>query len=170
MYVCFFLIFLVGFVGPGEAISSFTISILISLCIIYSFWFARSLSRCSSGLAEDFAAVDGVDGRSPRSTPPRTISVPARPLSASNSRRGSLLPSQQSCEVDDESIMNENSLMTELIQVQQLTVSSNMIIYIKTLCFSFETKRSMGKIRICIYGCVIHLCFAVYAWFRVYDI
>ena len=87
-------------------------------------------SRCSSGFAEDFAAgspsADNEDGRSAQTTPPRNIPVMV-PVSGSNSRRGSLLPSQQSCEVDDEAIVNENSLMTELIQVQQLSVSWNII-------------------------------------------
>ena len=71
-------------------------------------------------LADD--SVDG--GRSGHTSPSRRLpaSTPL-PLSTTNSRRGSLLPSQQSCEVDDESLVNENSLMTELTQVQQLSVS-----------------------------------------------
>lgn len=75
-------------------------------------------SRHSPGLGESLA--DSVDGRSGQTTPSRMFPVSA-PLSAANSRRGSLLPSQQSCEVDDESIVNENSLMTELMQVHQLS-------------------------------------------------
>ncbi|XP_068722023.1 ras and EF-hand domain-containing protein homolog isoform X6 [Montipora capricornis] len=75
-------------------------------------------SRYSPGLGESLA--DSVDGRSGQTTPSRMFPVSA-PLSAANSRRGSLLPSQQSCEVDDESIVNENSLMTELMQVHQLS-------------------------------------------------
>ncbi|XP_068722019.1 ras and EF-hand domain-containing protein-like isoform X2 [Montipora capricornis] len=76
------------------------------------------VNRYSPGLGESLA--DSVDGRSGQTTPSRMFPVSA-PLSAANSRRGSLLPSQQSCEVDDESIVNENSLMTELMQVHQLS-------------------------------------------------
>lgn len=98
--------------------------------IISLFFCSLIQSRCSSGFAEDFAAsspsADNVDGRSAQTTPPRNIPVIV-PISGSSSRRGSLLPSQQSCEVDDEAIENSNSLMTELIQVQQLSVSWNMI-------------------------------------------
>nr|XP_058949593.1 ras and EF-hand domain-containing protein-like isoform X5 [Pocillopora verrucosa] len=77
--------------------------------------------RCSSGFAEDFGA-DSVDGKSVQSTPSQNVAS-SLPNSISNSRRGStaLLPSQQSCEVDDDSLAGESSLMTELMQVQQLT-------------------------------------------------
>nr|XP_058949592.1 ras and EF-hand domain-containing protein-like isoform X4 [Pocillopora verrucosa] len=80
-----------------------------------------SHSRCSSGFAEDFGA-DSVDGKSVQSTPSQNVAS-SLPNSISNSRRGStaLLPSQQSCEVDDDSLAGESSLMTELMQVQQLT-------------------------------------------------
>lgn len=64
-----------------------------------------------------------MDGKPEQATPLRGVLTPT-PYSAGSSRRGSaLLPTQQSCEVDDETIMNENSLMTELMQVQQLSVS-----------------------------------------------
>lgn len=70
---------------------------------------------------------DVADGKSPQTTP-RSIPLPPS-KSASTSRRGSaLLPSQQSCEVDDDALSNENSLMTELMQVQQLSVSQDMFI------------------------------------------
>ncbi|XP_067038216.1 ras and EF-hand domain-containing protein homolog isoform X5 [Acropora muricata] len=76
-------------------------------------------SRSSPAFADD--SVDG--GRSGHTSPSRRLpSSTPLPLSSTNSRRGSLLPSQQSCEVDDESLVNENSLMTELTQAQQLSV------------------------------------------------
>ncbi|XP_078366530.1 uncharacterized protein LOC144650680 isoform X3 [Oculina patagonica] len=82
-------------------------------------------SRCSSGLAGDLAA-DNVDGKSAQTTPSRSVPL-APPSSTGSSRRGSaLLPSQQSCEVDDDALANENSLMTELIQVQQLSVPEDI--------------------------------------------
>lgn len=70
-----------------------------------------------------------MDGKSVQSTPSQNVAS-SLPNSISNSRRGStaLLPSQQSCEVDDDSLAGESSLMTELMQVQQLTVSWNIII------------------------------------------
>lgn len=75
-------------------------------------------SRSSPAFADD--SVDG--GRSEHTSPSRRLpSSTPLPLSSTNSRRGSLLPSQQSCEVDDESLVNENSLMTELTQAQQLS-------------------------------------------------
>ncbi|XP_067038219.1 ras and EF-hand domain-containing protein homolog isoform X8 [Acropora muricata] len=75
-------------------------------------------SRSSPAFADD--SVDG--GRSGHTSPSRRLpSSTPLPLSSTNSRRGSLLPSQQSCEVDDESLVNENSLMTELTQAQQLS-------------------------------------------------
>ncbi|RMX50391.1 hypothetical protein pdam_00010435 [Pocillopora damicornis] len=82
--------------------------------------------RCSSGFAEDFGA-DSVDGKSVQSTPSQNVAS-SLPNSISNSRRGStaLLPSQQSCEVDDDSLAGESSLMTELMQVQQLTVPEDI--------------------------------------------
>ncbi|XP_027038447.1 ras and EF-hand domain-containing protein homolog isoform X5 [Pocillopora damicornis] len=85
-----------------------------------------SHSRCSSGFAEDFGA-DSVDGKSVQSTPSQNVAS-SLPNSISNSRRGStaLLPSQQSCEVDDDSLAGESSLMTELMQVQQLTVPEDI--------------------------------------------
>ncbi|XP_078366535.1 ras and EF-hand domain-containing protein-like isoform X8 [Oculina patagonica] len=82
-------------------------------------------NRCSSGLAGDLAA-DNVDGKSAQTTPSRSVPL-APPSSTGSSRRGSaLLPSQQSCEVDDDALANENSLMTELIQVQQLSVPEDI--------------------------------------------
>ncbi|XP_029211867.2 ras and EF-hand domain-containing protein homolog isoform X3 [Acropora millepora] len=75
-------------------------------------------NRSSPAFADD--SVDG--GRSGHTSPSRRLpSSTPLPLSSTNSRRGSLLPSQQSCEVDDESLVNENSLMTELTQAQQLS-------------------------------------------------
>ena len=72
-------------------------------------------------MVED-STPDLVDGQSAQTTP-RSIQLPSS-KSAGSSRRGSaLLPSQQSCEVDDDALTNENSLMTELMQVQQLSVS-----------------------------------------------
>lgn len=86
--------------------------------------FCHTYSRCSSGLAGDLAA-DNVDGKSAQTTP-RSVPL-APPSSTGSSRRGSaLLPSQQSCEVDDDALANENSLMTELMQVQQLSVRQEM--------------------------------------------
>ncbi|XP_074617322.1 ras and EF-hand domain-containing protein homolog isoform X4 [Acropora palmata] len=76
-------------------------------------------SRSSPAFADD--SVDG--GRSEHTSSSRRLpSSTPLPLSSTNSQRGSLLPSQQSCEVDDESLVNENSLMTELTQAQQLSV------------------------------------------------
>ena len=78
-------------------------------------------SRSPSRLLED-STPDVVDGKSAQTTP-RSVPLPSS-KSASSSRRGSaLLPSQQSCEVDDDALTNESSLMTELMQVQQLSVS-----------------------------------------------
>ncbi|XP_074617320.1 uncharacterized protein LOC141876550 isoform X2 [Acropora palmata] len=75
-------------------------------------------SRSSPAFADD--SVDG--GRSEHTSSSRRLpSSTPLPLSSTNSQRGSLLPSQQSCEVDDESLVNENSLMTELTQAQQLS-------------------------------------------------
>lgn len=75
-------------------------------------------NRSSPAFADD--SVDG--GRSGHTSPSRRLpSSTPLPLSSTNSRRGSLLPSQQSCEVDDESLVNENSLMTELTQAQQFS-------------------------------------------------
>jgi len=72
-------------------------------------------------LLED-STPDVVDGKSAQTTP-RNVPLPSS-KSAGSSRRGSaLLPSQQSCEVDDDALTNESSLMTELMQVQQLSVS-----------------------------------------------
>lgn len=70
-----------------------------------------------------------MDGKSAQTTPSRNVAS-SLPNSSSNSRRGStaLLPSQQSCEVDDDSLAGESSLMTELMQVQQLTVSWDIVI------------------------------------------
>ena len=81
-------------------------------------------SRSPSRLVED-STPDVVDGKSAQTTP-RSVPLSSS-KSASSSRRGSaLLPSQQSCEVDDDALTNENSLMTELMQVQQLSVSQDM--------------------------------------------
>lgn len=79
-----------------------------------------SQSRCSSGFGD--CGADSLDGKSAQTTPSRNVAS-SLPNSSSNSRRGStaLLPSQQSCEVDDDSLAGESSLMTELMQVQQLT-------------------------------------------------
>ncbi|KAM7439153.1 hypothetical protein ABFA07_011420 [Porites harrisoni] len=78
-------------------------------------------SRCSPSFAEDLTTAESVDGKPEQATPLRAV-LTTTPYSAGSSRRGSaLLPTQQSCEVDDETIMNENSLMTELMQVQQLS-------------------------------------------------
>ena len=75
-------------------------------------------------MVED-STPDVVDGKSAQTTP-RSVPLSSS-KSASSSRRGSaLLPSQQSCEVDDDALTNENSLMTELMQVQQLSVSQDM--------------------------------------------
>lgn len=76
--------------------------------------------RCSSGFGD--CGADSLDGKSAQTTPSRNVAS-SLPNSSSNSRRGStaLLPSQQSCEVDDDSLAGESSLMTELMQVQQLT-------------------------------------------------
>lgn len=57
----------------------------------------------------------------------------------SKSRRGSLLPTQQSCEVDGDELLNENSLMTELMQVQQLSVSKGSELYHKNLLWFLST-------------------------------
>lgn len=57
----------------------------------------------------------------------------------SKSRRGSLLPTQQSCEVDGDELLNENSLMTELMQVQQLSVSKGSELYHKNLIYFLST-------------------------------
>lgn len=76
-------------------------------------------------MVED-STPDVVDGNSAQTTP-RSVPLSSS-KSASSSRRGSgLLPSQQSCEVDDDALTNENSLMTELMQVQQLSVSQDML-------------------------------------------
>ncbi|XP_020614148.1 ras and EF-hand domain-containing protein homolog isoform X7 [Orbicella faveolata] len=81
-------------------------------------------SRSPSRLVEE-STPDVVDGKSAQTTP-RSVPLPSS-KSASSSRRGSaLLPSQQSCEVDDDALTNENSLMTELMQVQQLSVPEDI--------------------------------------------
>ncbi|PFX24600.1 Ras and EF-hand domain-containing protein [Stylophora pistillata] len=84
-----------------------------------------SQSRCSSGFGD--CGVDSLDGKPAQTTPSRNVAS-SLPNSSSNSRRGStaLLPSQQSCEVDDDSLAGESSLMTELMQVQQLTVPEDI--------------------------------------------
>jgi len=80
-------------------------------------------------LVED-STPDVVDGNSAQTTP-RSVPLSSS-KSASSSRRGSgLLPSQQSCEVDDDALTNEDSLMTELMQVQQLSVSQDDMFRIK---------------------------------------
>ncbi|XP_022792269.1 ras and EF-hand domain-containing protein homolog isoform X2 [Stylophora pistillata] len=81
--------------------------------------------RCSSGFGD--CGVDSLDGKPAQTTPSRNVAS-SLPNSSSNSRRGStaLLPSQQSCEVDDDSLAGESSLMTELMQVQQLTVPEDI--------------------------------------------
>ena len=92
---------------------------------IHIYFLCHIKSRSPSRLVEDFTP-DIIDGKSPQTTPRSTL-PPSK--SASSSRRGSaLLPSQQSCEVDDEALTNENSLMTELMQVQQLSVSQDMFV------------------------------------------
>lgn len=95
-----------------------------SISTLYSPTSSFTRNTKSSGIRSSPAfADDSVDGgRSGHTSPSRRLpSSTPLPLSSTNSRRGSLLPSQQSCEVDDESLVNENSLMTELTQAQQLS-------------------------------------------------
>lgn len=95
----------------------------------YICFLCHTKSRCSSRLVEG-STPDVVDGKSVQTTPRSAPLPPSN--SASGSRRGSaLLPSQQSCEVDDDELANENSLMTELMQVQQLSVSQDSFVIIK---------------------------------------
>jgi len=102
-------------------------------------------SRSPSRLLED-STPDVVDGKSAQTTP-RSVPLPSS-KSAGSSRRGSaLLPSQQSCEVDDDALTNESSLMTELMQVQQLSVSlsgQSRCVYNKVTGISM-TKHALGQ-------------------------
>ena len=114
VFDCFFSFFFGG--GGGASCWHFKV-------FIHMYFLCHVKSRSPSRLVED-VTLDVADGKSPQTTPRSTLPLSK---SASSSRRGSaLLPSQQSCEVDDEALTNENSLMTELMQVQQLSVSQDM--------------------------------------------